>query len=1110
MATRITASRIQALGIPIERISARGVAAKGVGSLDSDYSEAGPVPGVPEPDRTTAMVLQASGSQSDDGSLTVLSLRAGDSGPSAKAGGYGYRDDAAAETNYMGWDGYEAVTGVDALFTGNAAAGGSLPTVVRLQNRRVVVCHEAAGTVLSPSVAVLGYDPATEDWTTLAASLSVQGSMNDQTCPCLVEIPEDGLLLLFLVNADGRNLIMVASDDGGATWTAGNSYHVLQEDLPVSSTINEVRAAYSNGEMVLFIQWTPGGGGSEIAQYASVDRGVRFDQVAEAWGVAGDAPNALSVTALAAGGFLLTYADGDAVAADTRYKTRRIGSAWEDVQNATAITVTVDRVTPGRPSVAVWTDEDGVLYLVCALSTGTETFTAIFRSMDSGDTWEPWGGPVATLIPGATTAELNEFAATSTGGLGLLITRYTVPTSNDSNSALMCVYLGGFGTQTLPATDEAIGGTPVVTTNFPDTQYICWSESDDNSKPGGFWTSIELPDSLGWTATGAGGTGTITADLELQIATVANTRGYRRQHTDSTVTTLIAEVEVQVNSGGSLSTKDIAAEFVLSDYDGTPASATFTYALSIRIAGTGWRLYDDNAGAQVGSTVVLGMGERIKIRIVIDNDGNVLTFYAKHGPQRTAWTAGPASTTLTNTPADVPNEIEFGNLAAATATSEWIHAGYCFWGWRWAPPSNAAATLAAGFSNSGDLHGRMYSALPVLVHDGVRIAAVDGPTLGGDSWTITPEHTYSLDNIFPLISPSPRRVWRSAADSVEEYVVWRLDADFTESRLRNTSLLFLVLNSNLETVVFERWNGAAWTTIVTLDSTTDWTGLTYDRRGGMLIPRTGQGTVALRYFWYGAHEGDTFEIVEGGSTTLHRIARNSEGAWNDTATVKRPTIKLERDNLPGALTDQEFGTGKIRRKDFGAVVHSENSNDFAIRMRIPAQATADGYYQIGQLLVCHLAAFAHEYDNGRSITREFDAEMFRRRGGTRRAVTRGPSRRVVEIAWADTAVDASRVQADSPEPDYVGGQDAVDLAIGTPHDVLQLVEGVLMEGEGPVRPVVYLPRVPTDTDASHALVDWRDFVYGRMEVDPRVDGVTGDESRSELNRLNTITIREEV
>ena len=1108
-ASAVTPTRVQGIGVHDARINEDTITDQGAGALNSNYTQAGAKPGGAEADQATLMAIQASGTQTDKGDIELYTGRAGN--PGHGAGGFLWRDVGAGETTsqYQGWDGYQVVTGVESLFrAGGTGAGGSLPSVVRRSDGKVIMVHQPADAG-AKEVEIQEYDPATGAWTVLAAAKTLSGIPDSPACFAVIQIAEDDRMLMFAPAVSDRNVVMYFTDGDGSSWARG-SFSVLNTDLAAGSTIREIRAAYSSGQVLLLVQYSDGAN-EQIGQYASTSRGARFDTVSATWTVTNDEPDAIDVTALEGGGFLMVYADGN-TGVPKRYNSRRVGAAFEDFQNAEEVEL-VAQIPGAHPSCAVWSDEDGIVYALAAVDDATAYATRIYRSSNRGDSWEAWGGAVYEPDETASVCEINEYAATSTGGLGLLVTRYTGNGDAEDNSAVLCLFLGGHGRHTVPSTDEDVGGTPAATANFPDVAYITWAESDGSGKFGGLYLPIEEPQNVGWTATGVG-TEAITSDQELEVTSlIGNNRTFDRTSTDATLTTAIAEFEVEIDSGdGDVTAFQIYHQVILSDYDGAPASATYTYSVSLRLAATGWRLYDDNAGAAVGGTTSLTLTAFKKFRIVLDSAGAVRTYYtdaATTNPQKSDWLAGPTSASLTNTTADTANTIKWGHGAITANISRWKHVGHCFWGAGWATRAPGDAGFVLGWSLSNALRPRSWSPYPVLVHDGVRVAAVDGPSYLAETWRIEPEHTYALSNILPGSNPSPRRGWRSTGDNVEQLITFKLDPDFANARLLNHALVVVLLESNLESVVVEKHDGATWSTLVTVTSTDDWTGLKYSRRGRTVIPDTGVATTGERFVFYGALKGDTIDLGTGvAADDLHKVARNTEGAWKDTVT-KKPTIVLGDDNMPAGLGATATGTMAVRRKDFGAIVHSYDEDDQHLRVRIPAQHTADDDYRIGTLFIGHLAVFGHQYDRGWSVTREFDAQTFNRSGGTRRARTRAPSRRAVEISWAETAVDGSEVLKSQPDPNWIQGQSAVNLGIATPYDVVQLVEGVHEEAGGPVTPVVYVSRIPTDASATHALSDSREFVYGRLEADVRLDNVLGDEGKTELNRTNKITIREE-
>ena len=85
--------RYQGLLVPGEGFSFEALAHKGTGSTDAAYTQASPRPGVPDPSRSDGLVLEATGTQSEDGDLELLAQRAGV--PGGEEGGIVWRGETA-------------------------------------------------------------------------------------------------------------------------------------------------------------------------------------------------------------------------------------------------------------------------------------------------------------------------------------------------------------------------------------------------------------------------------------------------------------------------------------------------------------------------------------------------------------------------------------------------------------------------------------------------------------------------------------------------------------------------------------------------------------------------------------------------------------------------------------------------------------------------------------------------------------------------------------------------------------------------------------------------------------------------------------------------------
>jgi len=1101
MGSRITRTELRCIAIPETRINPdtlTDIGAGGASSADSSYTQAGARAGVPTAGQNTALVLEATGDQTDLEELGVSIVRAGMPGPDGA--GLVVRD-SADSLEWMGWEGFQLVTGWEPIYTGSGAAGGGLPSVLRMEGGGVLLAHHEAGAGSDGSIAIHRYDPSTGAWSALTDA-TFTATFGALPATPLIETPRG--VLLYALSPTGRNLHLAISTNSGTAFVL-RAHDVLRTGLPSGSTVNEVCAAYNDGEVLLLVRYDSGSA-EEVAQYASRDGGITFDQVDSTWDIAGDEPQSVAVVALKGGGFLVGYNDD---ATTNRYRSIRVGSAYESVQAADSVVI-VASDPGGTPSVAMWVDEDGTTYAVLALDTGSAYTTSLFRTIDGGASWENYAGPIANLSPAAQDSELNEFACTSTGGLGLLLARYTVSNEDDASSALVCVYLGGLSTATVPATDEDIGDGGAAALAFKDTAFASWSPSTNNGTFGGLYLAAEVPGNMGWTLAGAAAW-SITADLELEAASPTPLSAYRT-NTDDWVTGAILEFSANTDLTGT-TTEEAAVRLVLSDYDGSPGSASFTYAISVRFDATGWAVYDTNAGTSIGSaTVDMGTGDtEVRIRVALGSSGRVQSWHSTGGRQETTWVDGPNSAGVTSTPADLPNRIDFGSWATMDDDAYWKYVGFNFWGSRWSAGSTADPdTEFADAANAGitDLHPLPVSPYPYLIRDGTLLHAVGGPAVYGDAWTVSPAYNYPLSAIFPSIDPSPRRGWRSTADNVEQRFTFLLDSDFGATRYLSNSLAVALLESNIETATLDTSpDGTNWTTIANYDSTEGWTGLQYDRRGRAVIPNPGGSWSGSNYVRHAAHVGDTFDLAIGGSDDLHLIEANSEGAWVAGGTTKLPSLRLDDANMPGGLGDTNTGTGKLRRRSAVQVCSSYNDTDQYVRLRIPAHETAEGYYRIGTLVIGHLVAFGHQYDRGWSRSFEGNTDLHVRRDGVTHSRYRGPAREVWEMAWAETAIEETPIRADEPDPDWVSLQTTTSLPLATPHDIAHLLRGLQTTQRAGDIPVLFLPRVVVDSSDEQTP---RVLLWARASSDVRAENLLGDEDDSEMSRVSTITLRQEL
>jgi hypothetical protein len=1056
------------------------VAAKGAGATDSAYTQAGPRPGVPVPTREGGLTLVTSGEQGADGELEVFIKRAGVTG--GEEAGYLWRDVAGGDSTsqFKGWDPYHVVTGwheVNSERTATATTVAFYIHGIQLQNGNALFLETQV--TATKVVRLQEFDPVDDTWTTRnGPTLDYETSGG-----CLVQLPS-GRVLLYLEAQSQTQVDAYYSDDDGATW-AEYSLACLRTDFGTSNDKSVIRVGYSGGQLCM-IAAAPGTT-DEWYQYASDDDGTRFTLVAETWNESSSDPSGFDLIGLPdSGGFVMSYFDDDGATPYT-YKTRKVVSAYESLEDVAAVALTVAAgdlgAQPTEAASSMWIDEDGFLYCIWNRTSGAR-YVVTMRSTDEAATWEPLG-----MHPTLNTGDgfLKRFSAVPVAGRLALMTRWEETGDTWDPYSVGVLWLGGYGTHNVPAAlNVSLFSTEWGA--FVDATRLSFVQGD-NSNDGGQWLPYDLPHSGTWLGSGGGSfalTGNQGTFTDLYAYTGA---------TAATADSAFAEMLVKRPAAGA-----IKLELRLVD---NPASATSLYDVRITLTNAGaLSAYDINASAAIGSDVT-GLGDEwYRIRVALDDTGALRTWYV--GEEHVSnWHAGPHGSGLTSTPSNVNNHCVVGTTASG-ADVDVKFFGFCFWPYRWSP-EDLNTKIAEAWSNPDSLHPRSVAGRPTTVYDGLKLRGVGGIAHKGDKYAVPARHDYALELAFPEVEPSRARAWRSRDTSSDVLLVFDRESvsysvNAGTSYLDNVAVGAFVIGGNFRTFYFEGYDGAAWQTLGTADASDGHDALGFTRNGSRVRPSGGTAT-AERYLFNGAHVGDTFDLGGGEvAERYHKITANSEGTWT-AGTARKPVVTLDK------MTGSEVGsgTGRIWARDFGTVVHDHTDTYELYRIRIPTQATADGYFT-GKVVVGEVYPFGHQHDRGWTVAKEQPFRDAVLRNGRRRRTTQGPRRRIIDIGWTTTAVDASRAYLDqtSELPDYIVPGASEPGA--TPHDTVSQVEGILEAAGG--LPVVFLRRVESG-NASENINRRADFVYGLIVSDgTQRDNVLGDESHTPLDRLNPVRIEE--
>ena len=819
---------------------------------------------------------------------------------------------------------------------------------------------------------------------------------------------------------------------------------------------------------------------------------------------------------------------------------------------------------------------EGLLFL-CFVRIGhlsnplTKQNAEIIVSYDGGDTWEDVGGKWDS----ATTTDwdagdggfysanydlgtdgsggsvdnqhirdrLRHIAATWQRGRLVLLSSYdeTDPsaTAGDEQAGpiteqgVYALYLGGYSTLTL---GSAVGTNRLERrANYrqhwlpfahPELTGNAWTQTTAGTHSGTF-----AVDSNGQryaqysTGSGSGATGQrFYADANLARPTVRDTAS-----SSSHTMRIHAEWACHVTSGGSIVNSGIGIKF----RNGRPGAGEI-FTIRLKADGT-VTIWDDNGSAQryTGTLSSAGLAYPAAFRMVTYD--RKVALYAQNYRANSAdrqWVKlyESANAELTEAAATGRHcEIEFGHLAAGGATTQNISRWYYV---QAGAHNDATGPVCAvphtndwiGFTSPQDLGPRFYSGSALYVSDGVKLKAKDGPSAKGDTWKIQTRYDFGIENVHHEISASPARVWRSTGTAAEAQIRWDVDAN-AAAYTPGAALAVYLGNVNFRQCVLQGYDqSGAWVDLATIDTRQQ---VHFLRKGNTVSADTSGTTHRSPHFHtYNSLAGSRFVFNPAASSANpdpFPILSNTEGVFSNTATAaavsKSPILRLDGDvsSMPAN------GVGEIWYKDVLTVVHVLAANSYQrFRIKIPTtiaggstlNGTYEGYWQIGTVIIGHLAIFGRQYAQGHIRQISPNADLQTQRGGTRRATRLGPARRSVEFAWADS-IDVTQIQEANPAPDYFKIRTlATSDPVATVADTAWQMEGLISSLDGPVTPVVYVPAVSVVTTAgttTETILDPNRMLYGRIVSDRyRIENVLGSEWADEVVTASAIRIDEEV
>jgi hypothetical protein len=823
-----------------------------------------------------------------------------------------------------------------------------------------------------------------------------------------------------------------------------------------SCTLYRLQAA-ANGGQILLMAWlhddtAPPGEPNQIRQYASSDGGCTFSLVwasdthATAPYQGGTYP---AVVALPDGGFCVSWIDHspDPVA-------YTLSSAYLSLGSLTA-TAVASLAAPEEMLLVC--DESGSLYLSTRLAGAAEKWVA-YTSVDSGATWTAmarsslangsgvwWSDRVGNTYP--------KYAASCwQNGRWLILSSYAGSASNVGYS-LSLYALGGYTSATMPGYDA----------QRVDSLQVTWGQT---------YRSLDLPAVCGWTKTTTGTTTESVSSGTLALTTnVASSIVYSYAPTGTVNGGIIAAWTATTGASGTLRIRL------------TCADGSHGYALQVSLSGTTATITDRVSGSTLATVTIPATTQLSWLASITSGKVQVWWRQAGNADALRGWTVAVASTSMTDAAGATytANLVEWGLSTIGSgsfAAVDYVTDGGGTYGF--------TGTGLGSASFPGALLGRRYSGAAVSLDGSTSILASNGPTYGGESWTIGVRYEYGPQNLFPTVAPSPRQPLRLDSSGTND-LIFDLEGDGTEATsLLGRPLALALLGTNAHSATLYGWNGAAWVSFLTWDASIT-SGAGYVRVGRIVTVTSG-GTAG--YVTRNQLAGATLDL---GGGKLRKVLYNSEGQIGNS--TNPAALQIDADGTEGTS-----GTCTLYAASAVAVV-AQPVNYRRWQLRFTATSTPEGYLEIGQALLGSLHLLARRPSNGRQIEVVQQAQTARPPGGPRSWRVLGPSVRRVGIELGEL-LPSSQIFGTSPDTVALS---TVGNALASLHGAAYSTMGIIEEQQGNI--LLYCGNVPqvSSNTATTMLLDPRFLHYGRIVEPGTIQVVRGDEGSATRGEVLTLT-----
>ena len=1067
--------------------------------------------GIPSADQNgTSLIVTAKGNQKKD--VDIITHRSGHVLDNA-----GFLWKETSESVYYGLD----VPTMIGDFSTVLSTGGAIAlqyicrSAIRLKSGVIIIASEKIDATKNHIfITAISTKGTSSNVTIDSADVATLGS--EKRFPALCELPDGSIICAFWVNSNVENLAQIKisrSIDQGKTWSLVSS-RALPEDIDTSSTfgagnpgfdLDKITISANSSQVLLFAGLLNHNesqqNGNVVKQYGSTSEGMKFQEVATTSATTGNKfyfPDIVQFNDT----FIISWIKSEDSIAFTRLSnafesiTTKLGVYPEDVltpDGAVATSVSFsggNRLNGAHKS--MWLDTDGRIYLAYCTSPNQTKISGAFSDLQGvsfnnyGKKWELWGQKTGSteephmvlLQPPAGTGAGGIINITGCSGLGPqeIFFQFDPNGVNTYKHSIFRLSMGGYSTINYPSLMD-----------YPQDQNRSYTTLD--------WIPIDLPSQNSvWTKNTSGSpTETLTSKLSLSCGNT-ETISYSFVPTDKSAG-IILHSQCS-NIVGTSSTRGNGVRVQIQE-----KTSTDTVYAEVIIKNDSIFLYDAHAGYLSPLASATGLSLTITDLILyVDNSSNkVSVYYSESGnPRRYAKLSGSLTTNSSTT-----QKIEWG-IISSTGTARSADWHMISW--------SQGAAVGFGIDDSV-LFPRNYppQGFSVSIEQGLQISTLDGPARESETYTINTRYDTPIDRVLYPVAPNTSVVWRSdqiagdpdANNVPEEIIAWALDSNLLgvqDSRPISDSVGIHLSNVNFRFFDVQKYSGGAWSTVGTYHN--DIGGVfNFTRNGNSLISTAANGT----FLHLDEAAGWRVLLDDGVSVTLLRkVKANSEGVLANTSS-KRAVLQLE----DVKNTDPTSGTAYLIPDSFTLLLHNIGTIA-ALRIRIKTQATKEGYFQIGQMVLGNLIIPASQYSRGRTIAFESDVTENISSNGVLRSQRTGKGGRIVRIAWTE-GIDISALYESNANPDYykaaTGG-----LAIAAEGSAPTSMIGLVSMMTGSTDALVYLPSISHGASTSELINRYHDHVLCTMGNDVQIENIVGNESRAtgtgEVMRVGTVIFRE--